>query len=239
MTEVIWHDVECGGYAADLGLWAQLAAEAEGPILDLGCGTGRVALHLARSGHEVLGVDVDPALVAAFEQRARGLPASAIVADARELGLGREFALVLAPMQLVQLLAGEAERGRLLAGVAAHLQPGGLAALAIAEQVPDGSVAGGALLPDTREIDGTVYSSLPLDVLSGGGEIAIRRLRQVVAPGGELSEEEDTVVLRPLSASRVEREASPAGLEPLSRRAIPPTEDHVGSTVVVLRKAVG
>ncbi len=40
----IWHDAECGAYAADLALWEELAAAAGGPVLDLGCGTGRVAL---------------------------------------------------------------------------------------------------------------------------------------------------------------------------------------------------
>ena len=39
-ADVIWHDTECGGYAADLPLWEEMADHAVGPILDLGCGTG-------------------------------------------------------------------------------------------------------------------------------------------------------------------------------------------------------
>ena len=69
---VVWHDVECGSYAADLPLWRRLAAERGGPVLDLGCGTGRVALDLAAQGHDVTGLDVEPALVAEFAARARG-----------------------------------------------------------------------------------------------------------------------------------------------------------------------
>ena len=50
---VIWHDVENGGYEADLPLWrAPGRADADGPVLDLGAGTGRVALDLAAAGHE-------------------------------------------------------------------------------------------------------------------------------------------------------------------------------------------
>ena len=44
--EAIWLEVECGAYAADLALWSELAREAAGPVLELGCGTGRVAVHL-------------------------------------------------------------------------------------------------------------------------------------------------------------------------------------------------
>jgi hypothetical protein len=53
-TEVVWHDLECGAYRADLPLWRELAARARfgSPILDVGAGTGRVALDLARAGHE-------------------------------------------------------------------------------------------------------------------------------------------------------------------------------------------
>jgi SAM-dependent methyltransferase len=232
----IWHDVECRGYEADLALWEELADSAEGPILDLGCGTGRVGVHLARREHLVTGIDRDPALVAAFDERTDGLPAMARVADARRFGLNREFGLALAPMQLVQLFAGESERVACLSCVAAHLRPGGLAAFAIVEEMPAEIADPSPPLPDVREADGWVYSSLPLETVVGDGEIVVRRLRQTVSPGGELSDEVDEVRLRRLSADRLEREAEEAGLRPTGRRAIPPTDAHVGSTVVLLEK---
>jgi SAM-dependent methyltransferase len=247
-AEVVWHDAECGGYAADLVLWEELAAAAEGPVLDLGCGTGRVTLHLARRGYGVVGVDQDAELVEALRERADGLPAHGAIGDARELELGAEFACVIAPMQLIQLLAGEAERLACLRGIASHLSPGGVAALAIVEDVEE--EAGATFpshgwerrpseppLPDTREVDGVVYSSLPLPTVLDGGALLVRRLRQVVSLEGLLSEEESTTALRELSAAQLEREGTAAGLEPLPRRSVPPTDDHVGSTVVVLRKA--
>ncbi len=55
---VRWHDLECGGYAIDLELWRELAAQAGGPVLDVGAGTGRVALDLARGGVAVERDDV-------------------------------------------------------------------------------------------------------------------------------------------------------------------------------------
>jgi len=90
----IWHDVECGGYSADLPLWDELADSAgPGPVLELGCGTGRVALHLARRGHRVVGLDRDSELVEALRQRAGELPVRAVAADARDFDLGEEVAL--------------------------------------------------------------------------------------------------------------------------------------------------
>ena len=67
-----WHDVECASYAADLELWRELAAAAApAPVLDLGAGTGRVALDLAGRGHAVTAVDSDAELVAELARRAR------------------------------------------------------------------------------------------------------------------------------------------------------------------------
>jgi len=235
-TETIWHDVECGGYDADLPLWAELAGDAAGPVLDLGCGTGRVALHLARRGHDVTGLDRDPELVAAFERRAAGLPARAVEGDARDFRLGAEFALALAPMQLVQLFDSRAERLALLTCVASHLRPGGLAALAIVEEVPAGVGDPEEVVPDAREVDGWLYASLPVETAVDPDRILVRRLRRTVSPDGELSEEPNRVCLRVLGAEELEREAEAAGLRPLARREVGPTEVHVGSTVVLLRR---
>ncbi len=233
MSAVIWHDAENGAYSGDLALWEELAAAANGPILDLGCGTGRVALHLARRGHPTVGVDRDPELIAALAERAEGLPLRAVVGDARSFELDEEIALALAPMQLAQLLADSAERVEFLACIARHLTPGGRVALSIVESLPE-AAEGPPPLPDVREADGWVYASLPLDAVDIGEEIVIQRLRQTVSPAGELSEEENEIRIRTLAAAELEREAIEAGLVPLPQRQIAPTDLHVGSTVVVL-----
>jgi SAM-dependent methyltransferase len=229
----IWHDVECGSYTADLALWEEMAARAGGTVLDLGCGTGRVAIHLARRGTPVIGLDVDSELIAALAARAEGLPARGLLGDARGFELGADIALALAPMQLIQLLPGSADRLECLGCVAAHLLPGGRIALAIVERLPEPD-GDGPPLPDVREVEGWVYSSLPVDAVEDDGEIAIRRLRQTVSPAGALSEEKNEVRIRTLSAAQLEREGEEVGLTPLGRHAIPPTDLHVGSTVVVL-----
>jgi SAM-dependent methyltransferase len=222
-AHVIWHEAECGGYSADLPLWAELATERE-PVLEIGCGTGRVSSYLARRGHEVVGLDSDPKLIAAL--------ANAQLGDARRFELDRSFGLLLAPMQVIQLLADAEERRSCLGCVAAHLAPGGLAAFAIVESMPE-PADNASPLPDTREVDGWVYSSLPVDTQVDDKAIRVRRLRQTVSPQGEFGEELHEVTLRRLGAGTLEAEAKDASLVPAGRRAVPATDAHVGSTVVL------
>ena len=238
--ETIWHDVECGGYTADLPLWRELAAAAAGPVLELGCGTGRVALELARRGIEITAVDTSPALLEEIGRRAAAgnLEVELLLADARELSLDRRYALVLAPMQLVHLLEGAEGRAALLRRARAHLAPGGALALALLAERIDPALNGDPALPDVAERGGWVYSSQPIEARRTGGGIEVRRLRQRVSPAGELTESLDVVFLDDLDPATLEAEAAPFGFEPRERIEVPPTPDHVGSTVVVLEAGV-
>jgi SAM-dependent methyltransferase len=235
---VIWHDVECGAYDTDLALWRELADVAAGPVLEIGCGTGRVALDLAREGHAVIAVDIDAALVEALRERARarGLDLGARVGDARALDPDETFALIVVPMQTLQLLGGSDERRAALAAAARSLRPGGLLAIAIVEGIPAGAGEPTQPLPDVVEIDGWIYSSLPLEIVDEGDSLLVTRLRQVVSPVGDLSEAMDETRLAVLDAVTIEREGQEAGLRPAGRREVPTTTDHVGSVVVLLER---
>ena len=238
MTEAVWHDMECGYYAADLTLWDELAGEAPRDVLDLGCGTGRVSVRLARRGHRVTGLDVEPAFLEEAARRAQAwkVDLDTVAADARSFDLGRRFDLVLAPMQLVQLFHGSGERMAMLKAVAAHLRPGGLFAAALmdleGEEVGDDYIPPG---PDMRDVDGWIYSSQPVGLrsLDGGSAISLDRVRTIVAPDGERTSEASEIRLELLSPDQLEEEVAAAGLVLAGRRVIPPTEDHVGSVVVL------
>lgn len=235
-TAAIWHDVECGAYDADLSLWEELAERCDGPVLDLGCGTGRVALHLARRKHRVIALDRDHELILELSQRAGDLPIEPVCADALDFELAESVGLALAPMQFLQLLRSPESRLRCLQRVAAALRPGGLFATALVASLPasEGSLPP---LPDVREVDGWIYSSLPTGMGMRGRQLHLKRLRQIVAPAGDLTHEIDEIQLLIVDPRELEAEAAAAGFAPAGRRSIPATEAHVGSSVVLLERS--
>jgi len=234
-VDVLWHDLECGAYDADLPLWRELAGAVAGPVLDVGAGTGRVSLDLARRGAEVVALDADGSLLDALAERA-GTPALTTVrADARDFALGRRFALIIVPMQSVQLFGGPEGRAAFLRCARAHLAVGGVLAMAISPVLEDGGgEPGGEPLPDLREVDGVLYSSRPVAVYGDGGRIAIERLREIVAADGRRETSDDVVWLDRLDAVTLLAEGEAAGLRALPLRAVPETPEYVGSTVVML-----
>jgi SAM-dependent methyltransferase len=238
VASVIWHDVECGAYDADLPLWRELAAQADGPVLDVGAGTGRVALDLARHGFEVIALDADAGLLAALAVRAarERLEVATVHADARAFDLGRQVAQILVPMQTLQLLGGPAGRAGFLRCAAAHLRPGGILAAALADALEGGAEGARAEnpLPDMREIDGTVYVSTPVGVWRERGGIVIERRRETIDDAGNTTTAHDEILLDDLEVATVEQEAAPFGLRASPPREVAPTEDYVGSEVVVL-----
>jgi SAM-dependent methyltransferase len=233
----MWHDVECGGYAADLDFWRELADAERGPVLDVGAGTGRVALHLAVHGHDVTALDRDEELLAALagRARARDLAVATVVADARAFQLPRRFSLIAVPMQTLQLLPDESARAGFYGSAAGALAPGGLVAAAIADALESFDEHAPLPFPDVGEADGLQYVSQPVAVRERPGAVRIERIRQVLGPGGERRSEDDAIDLRRLDAELIAQEAEPHGLRAERPFDIPATADHVGSTVVMLR----
>ncbi len=231
---VVWHDVECGGYHADLPLWRELAAAQGDPVLDVGAGTGRVALDLARAGHRVVALDREPELLAALAARAGDLPVTTVAADAAGFRLDAAFPLIIVPMQTVQLLP---ERAGFLAAAAAHLAPGGLLAIAITPAIEDfdGEREGVLPTPDVGSVGPYRFASQPTAVRALPAATRIERVRRTIGPDGRVAQEDDVIELAHLSVALLEQEGRAAGLAPEPARTIDPTSDHVGSEVVLLR----
>jgi len=113
---------------ADIAFYVELAREADGPLVELAVGNGRVAIPVARAtGRRVIGIDTSPAMLAQARERA----ASARVelelhhADMRDLRFHEPAALVYCPFRALLHLPAWADRRRVFERVAASLRPGG------------------------------------------------------------------------------------------------------------------
>lgn len=100
-----------------------LEALGVGSVLDAGCGTGRVAIELDRRGHDVVGVDLDPAMLATARRNAPHL--EWIEGDLATFDAGRVFDDVVLAGNVMIFVTPRTE-GAVLANLARHLRPGGL-----------------------------------------------------------------------------------------------------------------
>ena len=115
------------------GFYRDLALKTGGPVLELACGTGRLTIPLARDGHEVVGLDASPAMLASTQAKADAadVEITCVQADMRSFDIGRRFPLVvLCCNSLAHLTTIEHVKAG-LSCVRKHLAPGGLFAFDI------------------------------------------------------------------------------------------------------------
>jgi precorrin-6B methylase 2 len=236
----IWQRVEFGSYEADLPVWLELAEAADGPVLELGAGAGRVSLELAAHGLDVIPLERDPELVAQLEAAADTgagsvSPVTADLGSPAQLRLPAEPALAIGPLHVIQVLDG-ATRPALLDRLAELMAPGGTIALTVVDETTllSAGASSTQILPDMRELDGWVYSSEPLWVQVGDEVLTVRRLRERVAPDGQLERTINDDILHRVSPDRLELEAEDVGLRRVGRRQISSGPNEADSTVVLL-----
>jgi SAM-dependent methyltransferase len=106
-----------------VSLLAELAGP--GPVLELGIGTGRLALPLARRGIQVHGIELSSAMAARLQARAGGSGIQVTIGDLATTGVGRSFTLVYLVRNTITNLTGQDEQVDAFRNAAAHLEPGG------------------------------------------------------------------------------------------------------------------
>jgi SAM-dependent methyltransferase len=112
----------------DVDFYVEQTRRFGGPILELAVGTGRILLPLAAAGHEVVGLDRSPAMLAMAKARFAARPelqAQLVEGDMRRFDLNRSFALIIIAARSFQHLVEPADQRAALSCVRRHLQPGG------------------------------------------------------------------------------------------------------------------
>ncbi len=123
-------DAETADKTDDLRMYSRLAAETEGAILDVGCGSGRVLIHLAQEGHRVHGIESDPAMLRELERKLELMPQlsaqiKVVQADAAEHVFERRFGLILLSFNLLMHFLELEPQVRLLSQLRRCLADGG------------------------------------------------------------------------------------------------------------------
>lgn len=116
--------------SGDRAFYAGLAEQTGGPVLELGCGTGRVLFPIAAAGHTCVGVDPSSAMLAVFA--ARGIPPTCTLVESTAQALDlerRDFGLATLPFRGFMHLETVHQQLQTLRRIHAHLRPGGLLAL--------------------------------------------------------------------------------------------------------------
>ncbi|MFM9842869.1 MAG: class I SAM-dependent methyltransferase [Dongiaceae bacterium] len=101
------YDAEYGGIDDDGQFFLELAKGCGPRILDLGCGTGRLAIPLCRSGKKVTGLDAMPTMIDHARRKAKGLPIRWIDGDFRDFDLGETYDLAISCAHAFQGLLTE------------------------------------------------------------------------------------------------------------------------------------
>jgi len=120
------YDAWGGSMPDDVAHYARLAREADGPIVELAVGTGRVAIAVAReTGKPVLGLDSSTAMLDIARERAAGLPVELRLEDMRNFELDEPAALIYIPGRSLLHLPGWAEKRAVFERIGRSLRPGG------------------------------------------------------------------------------------------------------------------
>jgi len=120
------YDAWAAHMTEDVAHYVSLAREADGPIVELAVGSGRVAIEVVReTGKPLLGIDSSPAMLEIARERSAGLPLELRLGDIRDLELDEPAALIYVPFRSLLHVRGWHDRRRVFERVAASLRPGG------------------------------------------------------------------------------------------------------------------
>jgi len=200
----------------DVAFWQRLAAAADGPVLELGCGTGRIALPIARGGTPLTGIDRSASMLARARVKAARRPPCAglelVRGDIRMLPFrSRRFGLVMAPYGILQSLVRERDLAAALESVARVLTRGGRFGIDLVPDLPSWSeyrerkTLSGRLAPG---VNVSLVESVRQDPAKN---LTIFNQRYTTVRARERREHRFTLTFRTLSVPQMARRLEKAG----------------------------
>jgi len=124
-------------FTADIPFYMEYARQQKGDVLELGCGTGRVALALAGEGFNVTGLDLSQQMLDVFQEKLTDKPAltgkfekinkiKIVHGNMADFSLGRKYALIIAPFRAFQALTNDSDIANALTCIRRHLADDGI-----------------------------------------------------------------------------------------------------------------
>jgi SAM-dependent methyltransferase len=200
----------------DVGFYVGLCAKVNGPVLELGCGNGRILLELAQHGIDAIGIDVSAGMLQELRRKAalRSLPARALRMDVANLALRPGFAAILCPYSLITYITDDQDAARLLKRIRGLLAPGGM--FVIDAFVPKPVLAQAEFREDYRRPFGTHTLARSKRVQRLGPRTnRIERRYQVLAGDGTVLEQVDVAeIIRPCAPEALRQAVAAAGFVP-------------------------
>jgi SAM-dependent methyltransferase len=177
-----FYDLENAEFTEDLEFWTDLAREHGGPVLELGCGSGRVMLNLAREGFPVSGVDSSPHMLALARRRLALQPSivpyiTLLEENFISIRLGKTFPLIILPFNTFAHMVESTDARTALETIAGHLDPSGLAVFSLPNPIPiygdppEGIMLERTFRDETRDVTIQQFSSLRVDRAAQLGHI--------------------------------------------------------------------
>lgn len=197
-----FYDLRHGASGADVEFYSELAEEAAGTVLEVGCGTGRLLLPLAEAGHAVVGIDVSRQMLLRAGRRLVGFDSASRVhlvqADVTRLPVHEARLAVLALNTFCHFAARE-EQETALAALHAALAAGGTLALDVPnphvewDSRPDGV----ATLEAVHETAGsTIYEWSVTEADPGAQTVSVRLIYDACDAGGRMQRHSHAYLLR-------------------------------------------
>ena len=121
------YDLAYSWHTEDIPFYVERAKQARGPVLEAGCGTGRILIPTLQAGVDIDGLDLHPGMLAVLKRKAEalGLKPRLINADMRDFTMPRRYALITIPFRAFLHVLTTEDQLRALRCIREHLEPGG------------------------------------------------------------------------------------------------------------------